>query len=267
MKKRNLFAIALGVVGAAGIGVALGWFDPGVQPFFDGFEEGSLAEANWHRDGDSQCVIETDTSQARSGQYSLRFQGRAGGRCEVVPWVGSTVLGRLQREPFHVDRWYAFSVYLPSDWQEDEQNEVIAQWHSSKDVFFGETGGRGPPLAVRIVGPNWRVTYGFDPDLVSEPGSKAGSVAYEGPLAVGRWTDWVMHVRWSHEADGVTRIWRDGELVFDYQGPNAYNDLRGVYLKLGTYHPGQPRTVYFDEIRIDGPDAVYSSVAPRVEGG
>jgi hypothetical protein len=248
---------------ALGVGLAAGFFDPAAEPFFEGFEHSVIEDAKWLRDGGEGCSIETVDVPVRSGEFSVRFRNSAGARCELVPWVGSNVLGRLIREPFHVDRWYAFSVYLPEDWQEDEQNEVIAQWHSSKDVFFGEVGGRGPPLAFRIVQSNWSITYGFDPDLLSDAGAKAGNLAWQGPIAPGEWTDWVLHVRWSHEADGITRVWQNGELVVDRKGPNAYNDLRGVYLKIGNYHPGQDRVVYIDEVRIDGPDATYASVAPR----
>ena len=82
------------------------------------------------------------------------------------------------------------------------------------------------------------------------------------PYTTGRWTDWVFHVRWSHRGDGLTEVLQNGKLVARREGPNAYNDLRGVYLKLGNYHPGRARTVYLDEVRIGGEGANYVSVAP-----
>lgn len=69
-----------------------------------------------------------------------------------------------------------------------------------------------------------------------------------------------MRIRWSYGDDGITQIWRDGDLIVDRIGPNTYNDLRGVYLKLGSYHPHAPRTVLFDDISIGNAD-------PRAESG
>lgn len=235
----------------------------GPGPIFVGdFESGEIAEDEWQRDSKGDCSIRPVTAPVRAGNYAAEFVTTAGGRCELLPWIGSTILGRQIREPFNMDRWYAFSVYLPADREPDKQNEVIAQWHSSRDVFFGEKGGRGPPLALRIEGEHWKITYGWDAALVSRGKYKAGHTLWAEPYTTGRWTDWVFHVRWSHRSDGLTEVWRDGKLIARREGPNAYNDLRGVYLKLGIYHPGRERTLYLDEVRIGGEGADYACVAP-----
>lgn len=230
--------------------VALGMFDPPVMPFEGEFESPEIDLEKWQVDDDGTCVFERVEQPSRSGSYALKVASQTRGRCEVLPWVGSTVLGRLQREPFNEDRWYAFSVFLPDDWEANDANEVIAQWHSSKDVFFGEKGGRGPPLALRIVGKEWRITAGSDPDLISKPGAKAPWIVARRALKTGQWIDWVFRVRWSWEADGITEVWMNGDQIYSSVGPNAYYDLRGVYLKLGSYHPGQPRTLYLDRVRV-----------------
>ena len=90
-----------------------------------------------------------------------------------------------------------------------------------------------------------------------------------GPQELGVWTDFVIRFLFSHEDDGITQVWRDGELVVDRVGmPNHYNNERGPYLKVGFYKAGwlnnktdvSTRTVYFDAIRVyegtDGFDIV-----------
>ena len=252
LKRNILSAILLTacIVFVALVCTAFGVFDPPVGPFEGEFDSPEINLDKWQVDDSGACAFERVSEPVRSGSFALRIDSQSRARCEVLPWVGSTILGRQQREPFNRDRWYAFSVFLPGDWEPNPANEVIAQWHSSKDVFFGEEGGRGPPLALRIVGREWRLTAGYDADLLSQPGAKASRIVARRALRTRRWVDWVFRVRWSWKDNGITEVWMDGEPVYSKVGPNAYFDLRGVYLKLGSYHPGQPRTVYLDRVRV-----------------
>jgi hypothetical protein len=144
------------------------------------------------------------------------------------------------------------SFFLPADRAlgVPGKNEVVLQWHASADPWFLEAGGRGPPLALRLQENRWRITFGWDADLRSTPGTKAKSLLWDEPAGLGQWTDWVFSVVWSHDDTGRTDIWRNGERVVKYRGPNAYNDLRGVYLKLGSYHPRADQVVYVDDFRV-----------------
>ena len=231
--------------------------------YMDSFESDLPLEARWQLDKKAECVIERSETRSRAGATGLLFSAGPNARCEIVPKMYSNWLSAQMREPFGEDRWYAFSVFLEEPWGVVSENEVIAQWHSSKDWFFGDKSGRGPPLALRILGSNWRVTYGWDADLASEPGPKAIYPLWVGPYQTGVWTDWVFQVRWSHENDGRLRIWKDGELLVDHSGPNAYNDIRGVYIKMGSYHPAIPRRLYLDEIRIGDSSESYETVRPN----
>ena len=253
---RISFLLKLGFIsGAVGVLavtlIASGALDEKVGPFIGGFEDGQIRLTEWQLDDAGDCSFEPVAKPGNPEQKALKIISPSKGRCEVLPWVGNTVLGRLVREPFGKERWYSFSVYLPDNWEINPENEVIAQWHGSKDVFFFEKGGRGPPLALRIVGDQWRVTFGWDEDLVSKDGAKAYRIATEQPITPGRWTDWLFQVNWSYQAGhGLTRVWMNGDKVVDRSGPNAYNDFRGVYLKLGSYHPGVGRTLYLDDIGV-----------------
>ena len=55
------------------------------------------------------------------------------------------------------------------------------------------------------------------------------------PTEKGCWTDWVVHVKWSYQSDGILQIWKNGEKVVDQNGPNAFNDAHGPFFKMGLY--------------------------------
>jgi len=105
-------------------------------------------------------------------------------------------------------------------------------------------------LALRIRDGHWGITYGWDEKFLSEADYLASHWQWIGPVMRGEWIDWTFRVRWSYGEDGLTEVWRNGEIVMQRKGPNTYNDFRGVYLKLGLYHPVRHETVYLDRISI-----------------
>jgi len=113
---------------------------------------------------------------------------------------------------------------------------------------------------------------------VSGPGSEVGKRRYDGgknydlgAYERGRWTDWVVHVKWSYGKEGVLEIFKDGRLVVDQRGPNAFNDAKGPYFKMGLYKGWRRaemasdvvsrRVLYHDEFRMAGAGGTYSDVA------
>jgi len=216
----------------------------------DGFESGRLAGERWQIDADPDCAIAISEERAFDGRYALAFTAGADVRCEVVPKVYRGVVAQYRHEPFGEDRWYLFSTYLAEPWPPNETNEIIAQWHGTRDKLFGDVPSRGPPLAIRLYGDRFRITHGADPALVSTEKWLARYSLWNGPVVTGRWLRWRIQARWSHKDDGRLRIWLNGSLIVDHAGPNAYNDLRGVYLKLGPYHPDRRRRFFLDSVYI-----------------
>ena len=90
-----------------------------------------------------------------------------------------------------------------------------------------------------------------------------------------RWTDWVVHVKWSAGSEGRLSIWKDGQPVpgfYNKQGKNTYSSSYGNYMKIGIYKwawsQGKPsdvteRHMYYDALRIADSSGSYSAVAPR----
>jgi hypothetical protein len=107
----------------------------------------------------------------------------------------------------------------------------------------------------------------------SPPGPGWGrATLWKAPLDRGRWTDWVIHTRWSYTADGLLEVWKNGQLVVAKQGPNTYNDSHSLYFMVGIYKwpwmetglgwTQTKRVLYVDEIRMVAGPGSYDLVAP-----
>lgn len=225
------------------------------RTFEDGFEDPENWGDMWQFDAHPACLMETSTDKVREGSLALRIRAAEGLRCELVPRVYPPLQSKFRREPFGHERWYNFSVLVDDLGTRREpkglgDNTIVAQWHSSPDPFVRKEGGRGPPLALRIYDGKWGITYGWDENLRSDSKYLASNWHWLGPVETGRWIDWSFRVVWSYEADGITEVWRNAELVMERRGPNLYNDFRGVYLKLGLYHPRSDQTIFLDRVSI-----------------
>jgi|GEM_PF-2435089 len=170
---------------------------------------------------------------------------------------------RILSNPLHEDTWYKASVFVPADWKNSNVKVVAMQWHGSRDFFLGEV-GRMPPLEITITDDKWQVQKAFDDRIISTSDTP-GHVEAIVPLAElevekGAWTEWLIHTRWSSEADGITRVWVNGNKLVEDFGPNAHRDLTGPYLKAGVYAPEwgysgtepaiSERTLLFDDIEM-----------------
>ncbi|WP_439883483.1 heparin lyase I family protein [Pontibacter sp. MBLB2868] len=156
------------------------------------------------------------------------------------------------------DRWYAFSLYLPSsEWQSDRKQDMICQWHQG--------GGKNPSSSIRII--NDKLLY----DVRTEPSSPKrfdlGSVLKD------QWQTFVVHVKHSHNSDGLVEIWHNGKKVVNYAGGNGYDSsFESPRWKLGIYKSDwnyeettdtKKRVLYYDEIRMGNERASLAEMTPR----
>jgi len=173
--------------------------------------------------------------------------------------------------------WYGFSIFLPQDYVKDDIWEIVAQWHGVPDFKVGEN-WRNPVMALSTDGGKWQLVNRWDAKLNTFQGGKrsyGGTRHYDlGEYRRGAWTDWVVHVKWSYRDDGLLEVWKNGVRIVEQKGPNAFNDSKGPYFKMGIYKgwrdPGRKsdavssRLLYHDEFRMAGADACYDDVAPPV---
>lgn len=258
-----------------------------VELFADGFESGEISRDRWNPQvsNPEQGIVLAEASQGdpvRTGQFGVRFtlevtdpadeNGKR--RSELRPRRSSSELayhaeyGRLYR--------YELSIRLPHDWSPDVP-EVVAQWHGTVDR---DSEGnmteprRSPPISLRMTYletvsgseeyvPAWdaRVRWDDNEDSAFDM-STVTSLNLLDPLDatadLGVWVDWVFEVRWDWRPDGAgeARVYKDGVLMADYRGPNAFNDDLGPNSKIGLYKWNWDeadvtvRVAHYDDVRI-----------------
>ena len=87
-----------------------------------------------------------------------------------------------------------------------------------------------------------------------------------GPMQVGAWDSWVMHIRLRSDEEGLITLWRNGRKIVESRGRNAYPGDRiavkwGAYIGAGNITE-QETNVYFDDVVIGDAAACYEDVAP-----
>jgi hypothetical protein len=181
------------------------------------------------------------------------------------------------------DYWYGIRSYMPVDWEPDKSAESIIQWHAQPDP---DEAWRGSAVSL-LVRPSSKtgearmvVVVRADanpvtPELGGEARYDSSRIYDLGPVSqyLGKWSDWVWHIRWSYEATGNLQLWHNGCVILDLpnQG-NTFNDAVGPFLKFGEYKwdwsssaktGANQRVIYFNDVRIGNSSANYYTVAPR----
>lgn len=148
--------------------------------------------------------------------------------------------GRLRSNPLGREAVYDFALSTPAVWPISNQRVIVAQWHATDDFFLLEP-GRFPPLELAIEGNRWVIYKAWDARLRSADeghGNTQGrALIGSAPFTPGRLVHWRIETRWATSAEGYVRAYKDGQLISDDQGPNAFRDLVGPYMKFGVYVP------------------------------
>lgn len=212
---------------------------------------------NIHLEKATDSSITRSDERARAGSFSARFilnktdPDVAGSkRAEVLlDWVEDPAF----------ERWYGLSIFLPASYVADPAEEQLFQWHAIDSVDLDGLLMANSPVAMYTKNGRW------------EFGLKFGGTYDLGPYATDAWTDWVIHIRFSHGSDGLVEAWKNGKLVVQQHGRNNYRAERGNFFKIGIYkYPWtqnvvsgtDSRRLYYDEIRIGDERSSFSAVSP-----
>jgi polysaccharide lyase-like protein len=215
----------------------------------------------------------------RGGWSSARFELNNG---DPPPPSGGK-RAELSATPFEpvnlttgTERWYGFSIYLPSTWVSDTSKEIVTQWHQD----WNEPSGGSPPLSINTNNGEWEISLKIWTGANNTDNRKKG--LYKDDL--GKWTDWVVHAIWSADPTiGYLQIWKNNNPVpvLEEKRQTSYtrNDLSGItewgnYMKIGIYKwawsssigATTKRVMFHDEVRVaDGTSGSKDAVAPRQE--
>lgn len=127
--------------------------------------------------------------------FSFFLRGRWCGRFQLEasdPLIHNGIRAEVAAnsiEPAGSERWYGFSIYLPSSWVSDTAADIVTQWHQ-----HWQTSGGPPSLALETHNGQWRIGQAWENYDVHTA---------VGPYATNRWTDWVVHARWASNRSGL----------------------------------------------------------------
>lgn len=163
----------------------------------------------------------------------------------------------LDYEPFEVERWYTFEVFIPENFQEGSIFSLM-QMHDEPDN--GDS-ARSPNFLFSTDGRYIFAETGEDiPNQIAQR-RKLGTAS----LVKGRWVQCCLHVWWSKSTTnkrGFMEFSYDGKMVGkDYLRPTAYDDVLGAYVKFGLYDIAHNptfgnRSAYFRNLkRYDGDES------------
>jgi hypothetical protein len=223
-----------------------------------------LASAGFRASGNTPTISNGYTRAGKGSMQVFLDRKNSGTSYRTEATTEKNQLGFFERH------WIGFSIFVPSDWEPSNTWEVLFQLHDHpKDWSIA----LNPIFAIGVdAGSNqWQITQRYlqVPEASHTKSDQRTAFREEfGPIARGKWTDFVVEYRpdWRSNSDGgagLTKIWRNGTLLKDYRGPNAYNQANSPYIKFGVYKsawknrslndPVLRRTYYFDEVRVSKP--------------
>jgi hypothetical protein len=216
------------------------------------FERGLLTQyedAPWNFVGAPAAALVT--SPVAQGTYAAKFVLPPGvARNELVARSPADSLVNGQT------RFFAWSVYLPSDFVFDRRWRLIAQWKND--------GTGSPPVEFMLWGNRWRLEGGWNGGDNADTSDLR--VAWAGRALRGRWTRFVAGIRFragtpSEPYQGCITLWRDGVRVLRRTPFKTLYIDRESFLKVGVYRDAGIRTT--DAIYQDGwkMGTTYGSVA------
>ena len=222
------------------------------------FEDGTLAGWSTRRLV-GPWSARTDTSHARTGRFSCRFELRPqdtvsqGNRAELRDWWNA---------PLGTECWYGFSTFLPVDFAAPPGTSIVlAQWHDQ--ARLGEPSGK-PPVALRYRDGILRFTGAAGAVASSTP--EIVHLFGETPATPGAWMDFVLRVHWPIGGEGAVECFVNGESLFSFNGPLGYrNQTLGPYFKFGLYASGpftDPLIAWQDNYSRGG---TYAAVDPSID--
>jgi hypothetical protein len=224
--------------------IEVGNFESGFAPF--------------DKEGNSLRVL----YPVRAGKYAAKFDLSKGNVRNEVAASRAKIGGTY---------WYGWSIFVPNNYVTVPGKEFVTQfskWQSPREPKW--TGSANCVLKTQNSRWVFRLNYQEKPTNKKIKKTSVDLGSYER----GKWTDWVMHVKWSYKPDGFLKLYKNGKLVFTRNGPTYFNISKGPYFKMGIYmginNPDWPdhgkvrnRTLYTDEYRMGNANATYEDVAPR----
>lgn len=151
-----------------------------------------------------------DAPQRRVARFEVKpgdvFKGSTGERAEIV-LDGWKTTSRFRVNGDEGDEYYRVSVKLDTDWQSPGKDLRGQKW----GTFFQLHGPNeyGSPPAVAFLADDSFALFVFGGDVTQKLGGRR--VLSNADLAVGRWVDFILYVRWAIDRTGSVALFRRDE--------------------------------------------------------
>lgn len=181
---------------------------------------------------------------------------------EIIPATGATL-------------WYGWRLYVPDNSDVSGYGGIVSQFHPGHEA--AAKGVKGSPTTLRVNQDNWsfyiKYQTGTSGDKILYKNEEINLSSCAGDR--GRWTEWVVQAKWTHDNTGFIRMWKNGVQVIGGSAPAQWEN-RATYhnikesptFKMGIYR-GDPNwkgpndmTLYGDDYRMGNSNATYNDVAP-----
>lgn len=202
-------------------------------------------------------------SPSRQGEYAALFGFEAG---NVNQGYDRSELAAKYRATPGKEYWYGWSLYIPEDFEGAKRGIVVSQLHGYNPRYLS----KGKFFQLSVKDDKWHLWLEFQKDPKLEiTGNSTGpyrKILQKDTERVqkGKWTDFVVRVKWTHENDGFFQLWIDGKQVVDHRGATYFNVPNGPLFKAGAYkRTDHGRSfVYVDEVRVGNHKSSYREVVP-----
>ncbi|VAW46495.1 hypothetical protein MNBD_GAMMA04-1833, partial [hydrothermal vent metagenome] len=195
-----------------------------------------------------------DPTNSKNAVMQFIWQKEGGKNYDANTQKKAHLYGEFGKSNTQEEVW-SFRVYFPSKGMEkDNKAEIIIQWHGHPDTFESD---RHPPLALDNRNDQLTVTWLYDQRAWTFPGSSDRHSRHKslGKTPKDQWVQFVFHIKWDPDGDGMLKVWQDGRLKIDQHPiPIGFNDRIGPYLGFGIYKfennsQHKKRIILFDDIQ------------------
>lgn len=230
----------------------------------------ALGYTNWDETCCPWSFTNSDSfgTPARSGRFELR-------KSDPSPQPNDSKRSQMEWNGFAVPMgavWYAMDI-MPAAWMGiDPAPEDLFDLHDR--MPGGASSNWTNPFGIWNKNGRWtaHITYSVLPVTAQT----IKNIEYDlGPVAPGKFVNWVLHTNYSWRDSGFVEVYKDGIKVIDYKGPCAYNGaMPDPYFKFGVYKwpwdlPNfQPpstqilRVFYFDNFKVGNRNATLADMLP-----
>jgi len=139
----------------------------------------------------------------------------------------------------------AYDISFTLEIEPGERNTAkwmtLAQLQSTFDP--GEQ-GHSPPFGLYMDGERMTVAIRHSPLEITPPGGFDYLPLYKDREDILRGHPYRMkiRVRFDQGGTGALKLWRDGQLLAEHEGPFGFNDQKGPYFKIGVYRASAPES-------------------------